>query len=219
MLLGDNYYALVLIPIGILVLVGVVSYFLGLRAPLAVGLGILASLISILVIHRFHFENGKLIKETGNLYTSIYVLVGLILLLILFCYVIFKYPSKDCCCKEKGPEHLYENEPNSIDVHGYTAPIIENYKNDIIESTDVDEDVDPSCKYYKQSGFVEGYKDFNGELGDNINLNKESIIIEIIDPILTSAHIPVTVSTMDENEGLLYESKKRTFTNSSDSDS
>ena len=216
MILGDNYYALILIPIGILVLTSLLSYFLGLRIPLAIGLGILLSLIFILVIHRFHFENGKLIKETGNLYTSIYVLVGLIFLLIIFCYVIFKYKSLSCCCKEKDPKSLYENEPASIDIHGYMAPEIEHYQNDIIESSD-NENIDPSCKYYKESDILKGYKNFNGELGNNIDTNKESFIIEIVEP-----KVIFDIDVKDnEDEGLLYESKKRTakiFTNSSDSE-
>src|SRR5438552_1103527 len=148
--LGTNYYALVLIPLGVLALISIIFYLLGLRIYAAIGLGVLGSIITIVILHRFRFEDGHLINEPGNLYTSIYIISSIIIFIFIFCFTIFKYATKKFCCKEESFENLY-NSVDSVNEHADEVHRIEHYQNDILGSTS-----EESSKFvkYKESAIV-----------------------------------------------------------------
>jgi hypothetical protein len=228
-LLSDNWYAVTIIPIGLLLIVSGVSYKLGLRIPGALGLGLLISLISIAVIHRYHFKDGILIHEPTNLYVSIYIIINILLLLGIVCYLMCKNPRNscfkcvccNCCnCKKKGPEYLYEGnyeptEQDSIDVHGYTSPQIEHYQGDMLGYTT--EETSAVIRY-QQSNFVGEKKRPEGLPNDNVwETDGENIHIgvkELIDDINeTSIVVEAT-----QDDGLIYEQRRKSvYTNDSDS--
>jgi hypothetical protein len=151
--LATNYYALVAIPVSILLIVSLLSYYLGLKYYAAFGLGVVASMISIIILHPFHFDNGRLINETGNLYTSIYIVSSIIIFISIFCFIIFKFPTKKICCEEEQPQDLYKNDIDSIEYNGYNAPKIEHYQDNLLGYT-----TDESNKVvrYQNSSILEG---------------------------------------------------------------
>jgi len=230
--LANNYIALTLIPIGTLIIISLISYKLGLRLLSSIVIGLITSLISIVIIHRFHFDHGRLINETGNLYVSIYILTDLIMLIFSFCYIILKKPKettflKCCstCIDEKGPDYLYENTNNtpvdqdSIDVHGYTSDRIEHYNPDILGDTSNE----VNTKYeYRSSGFTSHIKDkkrFESPLPKISETTDDSW--NEGHPIPISEYHPTEIiheNTFKEDDGLIYESKPKKWYTSSISD-
>ena len=220
-LISDNYYVLTIVPISILIVSSLIGYKLGLRIPSSIGIGLILSLITIIILHRFHFKDNKLINETGNLYVSIYITTDIILLITISCYYITRNPHGNCCCKcckEKGPEHLYSgtdgierddteggitsiSDQNSVDVHGYNNPALEHYQDDMLGYTS--EEVHPGI-IYETSGFVGSFKN-KGDIGSrqfkDDEWNKETIVIPIDD------NIPEVEEKDDINtdDGLIYE--------------
>ena len=217
--LSNNYYALTCIPIGILLFSSFIIYRLGLRATSSIGLGILLSLISILILHQFHFENGKLVHQVGNLYVSIYTVTSILLLIIIVCFLTLKNPNNNCCCHEgcrkKGPEYLYDQDrtENSVDVHGYNSPKMEDYKDEILEhSTD---NIHPGVENYSQSKFIGGFKN-KGNL-DGIQIDDKEWTNEVIAIKIEETSEPRISEVNYETEGLIYEYESpKTFNNSED---
>lgn len=225
--LQDNYFALIIIPLGLLIISALITYKLGLRIFPSIGIGLILSLISIVVLHKFHFDdNNKLINEIGNVYVSIYIITDLLLLLIIFCYLILKNANNKCClcclkccpnyCTEKGPEYLYEGnvEQDSVDVRGYTSATIEHYKDDILGYTT---DEANSFIRYSPSGFAPGFK-IKTRLPEPTENDEEWIDggnIGISEYQPDDAYIPNDLIKANDDDGLLYEAKpKKIFTNS-----
>ena len=161
----DTYYVLIPVPISTLLIVSIISYYLGLRIINAIGLGTFLSLISIIILHRFKFdENGKLIYEQVDLYVSIYIISCICILIFTICYLMCKYQSKTCCYKEPpGPESLYQdidgNYIDSIDVH---PEPIEPY-NDLLESSTSNITIPSEPSDYSNSKIIvnNSYTDYN----------------------------------------------------------
>lgn len=110
------YIILVGIPFAVLLVISFFAYILGARPHAAVGLGIFLSLIAIIAIHPYHFVDDNLEPEIGNAYVSIYIVVGLTLLMILICYTICKDRSNTCCCAKPPPKTFsYDSDPDMMD--------------------------------------------------------------------------------------------------------
>jgi hypothetical protein len=127
----DNYFILVPVPIAVLILVSLVGYFLGLRPISAIGLGLLVSLVTIIVLHPFHATTeGSVIQEPGNFFVSIYILLDILTMLFLLCYNMCKKKDEGCCCiknpsggliymKYDAPSNVYTS-GNNIKIDPYT---------------------------------------------------------------------------------------------------
>lgn len=167
----DSYYALILIPLGTIVVITTISYLLGLKFIGSLGIGVLASVLSLVIIHPFHFDNGKLLPDTGNFYVSLYILFGILIFITLVLIAACKDRTRRCCCKKN--DISYENaatyqvivdvESNYNSIENYQD--IERPKSDNIDihtgyvSSETDSGVHPSLKFYKGRGsFVSSYK-------------------------------------------------------------
>lgn len=162
----DSYYALVGIPLGTLIVTSVVSYYCGLKLIGALGLGTFASIVAIIIVHPFHFDNGVLLPEEGNFYTSLYILIGLIIFGILITIAACKDRTRRCCCKR--PSVVYDSIGDPIDIEaGYSqtdpiepyidtpGPSVESQNIDIPEgykSSDTESGAHPALKFFKEGG-------------------------------------------------------------------
>jgi len=164
---ADNYYILIPIPLLVVLITTVISYFCGLRIPSALGLGLFFSLITIIIIHPFHTNNdtGELTMEHGNFYVSVYIFVDILLIFGLFFYIVCKNKGHICCEKNINIDYS-TNEGNGNDIDYSVVPSdLEDYRDnpDILvqtdgEFTDVDSNIEstvhPGLRDYNPNQFV-----------------------------------------------------------------
>ena len=81
------YIILIGLPLTVVLVITFFAYILGVRLHGALGLGIFLSLLTIIAIHPYHFIDNNLEPEVGNTYVSIYVIIGLVLLILLICFL------------------------------------------------------------------------------------------------------------------------------------
>lgn len=154
---GNSYFVLIPLPLAVAFVLFIVSYILGLRLISSIGIGVFFSVIAVIAIHPFQFDQGVLVPETGDMYTSIYVISGLLISLISICYAICKNKSRTCCCKE---DYTYDVDANSLmRKPEESREVIEHYS-DVIESTigpissDIESQVHPAFKHFTRTGIL-----------------------------------------------------------------
>jgi hypothetical protein len=129
----NPYIILVPVPPVVAVIISLIVYYLGLRIPSSIGLGIFCSLLSIIIIHPFHLDGDNHIDpQVGDFYTALYILVSLVSLISLGCYIACTNKEKKCCEKRK-PFWLtdaYKDIPDSTDSPEVVRITIEPYFDD-----------------------------------------------------------------------------------------
>jgi len=97
----ESYYVLIPVPIGLLLIITSISYCLGLKLISSIGLGVIISGITIVVLHPFHVNDQEsLISEPGDYYVSLYIIFAVFIILILACITICTKLNNKFCCKE-----------------------------------------------------------------------------------------------------------------------
>lgn len=122
----NPYIIIIGLPLAVLLIISFLAYILGANIQAAFGLGILLSMLTIIVIHPYHFINNNLIPETGNTYVSIYIIVSVLMLIIIIVYSICKDRTNTCCFPKKEVSKF------NYDIDPDTDPFNAFYKDNVL---------------------------------------------------------------------------------------